>query len=164
MYLDIAEEMGKTIETIKDILRPAKTRGVLVAMENNSRSRLWHDKLTNGRSKKVEVFQISEQLFIMREESEMKTFQSNKRSSNIYLTIRNIKLLKAVQEWKISEEESCSDHRIFQFCIGQHNNQQTVNNFKRIKYIIRDKNHKNFEATITQEIVKHVRIHVGRRQ
>jgi hypothetical protein len=52
-------------------------------MDSNSRSRTWHDKLTNGRGKKLEEFLISKQIFIMDEESEMKTFQSSRGSSNI---------------------------------------------------------------------------------
>jgi hypothetical protein len=67
-------------------------------------------KLTDGRGEKIEEFLISKQLYIMNEDSEMTTFQSNRGSNNIYLTISNNKLLKEVQEWKISEEESCSDH------------------------------------------------------
>jgi hypothetical protein len=51
-----------------DILQLANTNGVLITMDSNSRSRTWHDKLTNGRSKKLEEFIISEQLFIMNEE------------------------------------------------------------------------------------------------
>jgi hypothetical protein len=142
MYLDITEEMDETSETIKDILRVANTRGILITMDSISRSRMWHDKLNNGRGKKLEVFPISKQLPIMSEDSEMKTFQSSRGSSNIDLIISNNKLLKVVQEWKIREEESCSNHGIFQFCIGQHNAQQTANKFQCIKYIISDKNHK----------------------
>ena len=54
----------------------------------------------------------------MNEDSEMTTVQSNRGSNNIYLTISNNKLLKKVQEWKISEAESCSDHKIIQFQIA----------------------------------------------
>ena len=67
-------------------------------------------KLTNGRGEKIEECLISKQLYIMNEDSEMTTFKSNRGPNNIYLTISNNKLLKEVQEWKISEEESCSDH------------------------------------------------------
>ena len=123
-------------------------------MDSNLRSRTWHDKLTNRRGEKLEEFLISKQLFIMNEDSEMKTFQSNRGSSNIDLTISNNKLLKEVQEWKISEEESCSDHKIIQFCIGQHNVRQTGNNIQCIKYIIREENYKKFEALITQEMAQ----------
>jgi len=63
-------------------------------MDSNSRSRTWHDKLTNGRGKKLEEFLISNQLFIMNEDSEMNTFQGSRGSSNIDLTICNNKLLK----------------------------------------------------------------------
>jgi exonuclease III len=61
----------------------------------------------------------------MNEDSELNTFQSSRGLSNIDLTISNNKLLKEVQEWKICEEESFSDHIIIQFCIGQYNAQQT---------------------------------------
>jgi hypothetical protein len=96
MYLDITEEMDKTIETINDILRLANTRGMLITMDSNSRSRMWYGKLNNGRGKKLEEFLISKQLFIMNEDSETNTFQSSRGSSNIDLTISNNKLLKVV--------------------------------------------------------------------
>jgi hypothetical protein len=121
MYLDITEKVDKDIKSINDILQLANTTGVLITMDSNSRSRTWNDKLTNRRGKKLEEFVISKQLFIMNEECEMKTFQSSRGSSNTDLTISNNRLLKKVQEWKISEEESCSDHKIIQFCTGQQN-------------------------------------------
>jgi hypothetical protein len=55
MYLDITAVMDKTSGTIKDILRLANIRGILITMDSNSRSRMCHDKLTNGRFKKLEV-------------------------------------------------------------------------------------------------------------
>jgi hypothetical protein len=84
----------------------------------------------------------------------MKTFQNSRGSNNIDLTISNYKLLKEVQEWKMSEEESCSDYKIIQFCIGQYNTQQTRNNFQSIKYIAKEENLKTFEASVTQELAE----------
>jgi hypothetical protein len=124
MYLDITKELDKDIESINGILQLANTNSILITMDSNSRSRTWHDKLTNGRGKKLEEFLIAKQLFIINEKSEMTTFQNSRGSSNIDLTISNSKLLKEVQEWKISEEESCSDHKIIQFCIRQYNVEQ----------------------------------------
>jgi hypothetical protein len=120
-------------------------------MDSNSRSRMWPDKLTNIRGRELEEFLINQQLFIINKESDTKTFQSSRGPSNIDLTISNYKLLKKVQEWKISEEESCSDHKIIQFCIGQYNTKQTGNNFQSIKYIAKEENLKKFEASVTQE-------------
>jgi len=89
MCLDITEKLDKTTEQINDILQPANTRGSLITTDSNSRSRTWHDNLTNGRGRKLEEFLISKQLFIMNEDSEMTTFQSTTGSSNIDLTISN---------------------------------------------------------------------------
>jgi Holliday junction resolvasome RuvABC ATP-dependent DNA helicase subunit len=119
-------------------------------MDSNSRFRTWHDKLTNGRCKELEEFLIAKQLFIINEKSEMKTFQSSRGSSNIDLTISNSMLLKKVQEWKTSEEENCSDHKIIQLCIRQYNVQQKGNNFQGIKYVTRGENLGKFEAILTQ--------------
>jgi hypothetical protein len=123
-------------------------------MDSNSRSRTWHDKLSNVRGRKLEEFLVTQQLFIINEESDMKTFQSSRGSSNIDSTISNYKMLKEVQEWKISEEESCSDHKITQFRIGKYNAQQTGNNFQSINYIAKEENLKKFEASVTQEIAE----------
>ena len=75
-------------------------------------------------------------------------------SSNIDLTIINNKLLKEIQVWKISEEESCSDNKIIQYCIGQYNVQKTGNNFHGIKYVTRGEDLNKFQASVTQEIAK----------
>ena len=63
-------------------------------------------------------------------------------------------MLKEVQEWKISEEETYSYHRMIQFCIRQQNALQTRNNFQCIKYITRGGNLDKFEASLTHEIAK----------
>jgi len=83
MYLDITEKLDKRIKLINDILQLANTSGILTTMDSNSRSRMWHDKLINGRDKKLEEFPISKQLYsIMNEENVMKTFQSTKHSAS----------------------------------------------------------------------------------
>jgi hypothetical protein len=54
MYLDITENLDNDINLINDILQLANTSGLLITMDSNSRSKTWHDKLTNGRGKKLE--------------------------------------------------------------------------------------------------------------
>jgi hypothetical protein len=115
-------------------------------MDRNLRFKMWYDKITNGTGKKLAEFLVSKRRFIMNEKNEMEIFQSSRGYSNIDLIISNNKLLKEVQEWKISEGESCSDHRIIQSGIGQQNAQQTGNNFQGIKYITRGENLKKYEA------------------
>jgi len=46
----------------------------------------------------------------MNEESELTTFQSRRGRNNVDMTIVNKHLLKALKNWEISEEKSCSDY------------------------------------------------------
>ena len=78
---------------------------------------MWHDLLTNRRGRAIQEFFMGNQLFLMNDESNFTAFESRNGKSNIDLTIVNNQLLSIVQDWKISEEESCSDHRIITFNI-----------------------------------------------
>jgi hypothetical protein len=93
VYLDITEKLEKCINVINDILRLVNTRGILITLDSNSRSKTWNYKLTNGRGKNLKEYIISKQLFVMNEESEMNTFESSRGSSNIELTISKNKLI-----------------------------------------------------------------------
>ena len=75
MYLDISGKLDDDINSINDILQIAKTSGILITMDSNSRSRMWFDKLTNARGKKLEEFLISKQLFVVNEKNEMNSKQ-----------------------------------------------------------------------------------------
>jgi len=94
---------------------------IVNAMDSNSRSTVRHDYQTNARGKRLEEYFISRDLNIMKEESELITFQSRRGSSNIDLTIVNNRLLQNFTDWEIREENSCSDHNITKFRIGHDN-------------------------------------------
>jgi len=79
-------------------------------MDSNSRSTTWHDILTNSRGKLLEQFFASNELHIINEDSPRTTFQNSGGSSNIDLTIVNNQMLAAINDWVISEEESCLEH------------------------------------------------------
>jgi len=71
----------------------------------------------------MEEYVTSKSLHITNEESERTTFHNRRGSSNIDLTIVKDQLLKALKNWEISEEDSCSDNSIIKFNIGQHSPQ-----------------------------------------
>jgi hypothetical protein len=60
------------------MLQYSKGSGILIAMDSNSRSTVWHDYQTNARGKTLEEYLISGDLNIMKEESELITFHSRK--------------------------------------------------------------------------------------
>ncbi len=53
----------------------------------------------------------------MNERSERTTFHNRRGKSNIDLTTVNNPLLKALRNWEIWDEESCSDHSILNYTL-----------------------------------------------
>jgi len=51
MYLDIEEQIENSFTNIDEILQFAKGTRILIAADSNSRSKTWHDKITNSRGK-----------------------------------------------------------------------------------------------------------------
>ena len=113
--LDTDSDLRKT----EKIVQHAKGAGALIAVDSNSRSSLWHDIITNERGRNLEEFLLSQQLYILNEESLQTTFRSTRGASNIDITITNGELLSTVTDWEISDQESCSDHSIIRYVIGQ---------------------------------------------
>jgi len=139
MYLDINEEIDTKTEKVDDIIQLSKGSGILIAMDSNSRSKVWHDNQTNLRGKTLEEILTSRDLHIVNEESERTTFQSCRGSSNIDLTVINKRLLKTFHDWEISEDESCSDHNIIKFKLGNVTKYITQHNHNGLRYIIQEK-------------------------
>ena len=72
----------------------------------------------------------------MNKESDYTTFRSRRGTSNIDLTVISDQLLRTVVDWEISEQESCSDHRIIRYVIGQGKVNRTELDFQEVKYIV----------------------------
>jgi len=113
--LDTDSDLRKT----EKIVQHAKGAGALIAVDSNSRSSLWHDIITNERGRNLEEFLLSQQLYILNEESLQTTFRSTRGASNIDITITNGRLLSTGTDWEISDQESCSDHSVIRYVIGQ---------------------------------------------
>jgi len=63
------------------------------------------------------------------------------------LTIANSQILQDLTNWDICEEDSCSDHSIIKFCIGQHRNQDRQHNYG-IRYVINQQILSRFERNL----------------
>jgi hypothetical protein len=54
MYFDITEEIDKKTAKVDKILQFGRGSGIIIAMDSNSRSTIWHDDQTNSRGKTLE--------------------------------------------------------------------------------------------------------------
>ena len=119
MYLDINQHLGDNLLKIDAIIQHARGEGIILAMDSNSRSTIWHNKQTNATGRILEEFLTSNQLHTLNEDSDYSTFSSTRGSSDIDLIIVNTQLLRTVNEWEIWDQDSCSDHNIIRYTTGQ---------------------------------------------
>jgi len=118
MYFDIQEQLVEYLNKMDEIMELTKRGKILIAADTHSRSKTWHDHITNTRGKKLEEYPAGSQLHIINEENERSTFNNTRGVSNIDLTIVNNNLLSDVHDWEISEEDSLSDHNYLKYKIS----------------------------------------------
>ena len=118
MYFDIKRSIEADLKRMEALINHAKGIATIFAIDSNSRSTSWNDVLTNKRGRAMEEFITTNQLYIANEESCYTTFQNSRGASNIDLTILNNAAIKLIQEWDMHEKESCSDHNIIHYVLG----------------------------------------------
>jgi exonuclease III len=148
LYFDISRPLDTDMQKIEATLAHAKGAGVIIAMDSNSRSTSWHDVITNRRGKILEEFLMSKQLHIINEESCYTTFRSSRGASNIDLTVTNNQALDIVREWVISDQESCSDHSILKYVLGNGMSRWTGVNTEGVRYKVTKKDSEKFQVNL----------------
>jgi len=158
IYLDAGNEISMDLNKIENILWFAKGRGLLVAMDSNARSKTWHDVLTNKRGRLLEEFLVSNRLHIINEDSELTTFESNRGSSNVDLTLVDSTIVTLINKWQCNEHRSFSDHRYITFRIEKCKAITNDYNYHGVKYITCEEGFKRFEDNFITEIKNHFKI------
>lgn len=157
MYLDRCNPLGPDLAKIEAILQHAKWLGVIISMDSNARSTLWHDTIWNNRGKELVEFITSSHLHIMNEESSNTTFCNRRGSSNIDLTLINYKLLKRVSGWEICDDESNSDHSIIKYTISPDNRPTHNVQTQEERYIVNKENIAKYHANVTKIVETNIR-------
>jgi hypothetical protein len=151
MYFDIQDQIVKNLNKLDEIMKLTKSGKILIAADTNSRSKTWHDLITNTRGKKLEEYLAGTRLHIINEDSKRNTF-NNRGASNTDLTIANNNLLTNVHSWEISEEENLSDHNYLKYKISMKRGKTYTN---KHKYFIKEEKLHVFDSNLVQEMQKH---------
>ena len=136
-YMDFNDAIVNYFKKIERILEFTKGAKIILAIDSNSRSTTWYDVTTNERGRLLEEFVASNQLHIINEESLRTTFHSIRGQSNIDIAITN-RMLAAIENWEISEEESASDHKIIKFNLKIEEDEENIIKTPELRYIIKE--------------------------
>jgi len=98
---------------------------------------IWHDTTTNNRGKQP---------------STKTTFENRLGKSNIDLTLATSNLLGRITDWKISDEESNSDHSIITYCIKMRKKHKNNTNTKEQKYRVNSENIEKYNKNLSRTV------------
>jgi len=82
MYFDSRKDIEEDIRQLEKVMDYTKTNGLIIAVDSNARSKMWHDTVTNQRGKILEEFIICNDLYVVNEATET-PFQSKREVATL---------------------------------------------------------------------------------
>lgn len=103
-------------EEVKSLVEFCRNKGsaLLLGCDANAHNQLWGSSDTNSRGESLFEFLLESNLIVLNRGSQP-TFRNSLRSEVIDLTIATKNLVHRVSKWRVSEEESLSDHMHIRF-------------------------------------------------
>jgi hypothetical protein len=145
---DIETDIGKVGETIE----LTRGKGLILSIDCNSRSKLWHDTNTNQRGTPLEEL-ITSDLLLMNEASGIPTFETIRGRSWIDLTLCNNILAENTGRWTCGEEESCSDHKLILFDVEAGSSGCNAINHAGKRYLIKTEDLEKSEDKLVSNLL-----------
>jgi hypothetical protein len=84
----------------------------------------------------------------MNEESTLTTYRSSRGSSNIDLTVISNQLLREVEDWEVSDQESCSEHSIIKSAIGQGKWRRIKQDNQVVRFVVKSEDIDKFQRNL----------------
>jgi hypothetical protein len=139
------------IRQLEKVVDYTKGNRLIIAADSNARSKMWHDSITNQRGNILEFLSCND-FYVVNEATETPTFQSNRGSSCIDLTITNSRLVRYISDWTCGEEAICSDNSIVNFKTASVNNGKGKMNYVGVRYIT-NQDYKNFDTNLAANFI-----------
>jgi hypothetical protein len=153
LYFDSGRDIKEDTRQLEKLFDYTKGNSLIIAVDSKARSKMQHDTITNQAGKILEEFLICNDLYVMNEATESPTFQCNRGSIRIDLTITNSKLVRYVSQWICGEEESCLNHSILKFKIAHVNKEKCEMNYKGVGYITNQEHYKKFDNNLATDFI-----------
>jgi hypothetical protein len=69
MYFDLEDQIENNFNKMDELMQFVKGGRILITVDSNSRSKMWHDFKTNSRGRKLEEYPVNRHLHIIKDES-----------------------------------------------------------------------------------------------
>ncbi|CAK9819177.1 Putative 115 kDa protein in type-1 retrotransposable element R1DM [Anthophora quadrimaculata] len=149
-YLQHCEEIKPYLCHLDQILQTLRGKNIILCMDSNANSIVWDSKSTNDRGEKLEDLIAQHNLHVMNKKSNTYTFDNTHGQDNIDVTLTSNSLRNKVKNWRVSPNETTSDHNIITFEIDHE--QPSGTNTKSNRFNLRRASWDEFRKHLTEEI------------
>lgn len=108
-YFQFQDQIEPYLDHLGLILERLRGKHVLIGIDANARSQLWHADVTDDRGLELEVLIETYGLIVLNEPGQPATHTTG---NNIDVTLATPGLARRIRDWKVHEVESSSDHRL----------------------------------------------------
>ncbi|GFX04637.1 hypothetical protein TNCV_2773681 [Trichonephila clavipes] len=118
-YFEPSKNIDSDLHKISQVFSSKNLNRLVWSMDSNSKSELWFSPYSDARGNKLSEFISVKNLFIINEDCGP-TFRATQGTSYIDITVVGSDLLEDNSSWRLSENESLSDHVMieFEFCLS----------------------------------------------
>lgn len=123
LYFQFNEEIEPYINKIRQIIDQHSVKPIIITMDTNAKSTLWHSDTTDERGEKLsDLFQELD-LEVCNKQSPTPTFHNRAaHSSNIDVTVENASAIDFVKNWEVTDNQTLSNNNIIKFEIDMNKN------------------------------------------
>ena len=131
VYLDI--EKSIEYDTLKRLIEKCDQNKIplVIGLDSNAHGSLWGCDDLNKRGEELEIFILQNDLFLSNVGS-VPTFDNDRTKSIIDITLYNRWSIDVVDDWKVNEGESLSDHKYIEYSLKNYEPYlKTIRNFRK---------------------------------
>ena len=112
VYCQYLVSIEKFLRRIEDLINCFPTEKVLITLDANAKSVMWHADATDEKGALVEDLIIEHNLTVLNQPNNYPTFMNANGQSNIDITLTNANLVKHVNHWEVDRGCTTSDHNL----------------------------------------------------
>lgn len=115
VYCQFRDPIDEYLRQIENILMRLAGKNVIVAMDANAKSHMWHAGTTDVEGAKLEDFIMQRGLTVHNREHEPSTYWTTHGESNIDVTLSTRGVGRRTKNWSVKRDWTTSDHGVISF-------------------------------------------------
>lgn len=115
VYCQFSLQIEGILNDLEKIISKLNSSRLIITMDANAKSELWHAEETDERGRVMEEFLMSGKLYVRNEANNLPTFETVNGQSNVDITIISEDMIGSCTSWNVSPVCTTSDHNLIIF-------------------------------------------------